>query len=80
MEVKIGDALLLGMQGERFRQSHIVLFVHRRLSGVKENRRAERNAELKVNLTLYKSTIEYIIIYTCTVLSLLIGGEPACVW
>jgi hypothetical protein len=77
--VRTRDALLLGMRGGHFRQSHILLFVHRRLSGVKENRRAERNAELKVNLTVYKPTIEYIIIYTCTVLSLLIGGKPACV-
>ena len=79
MGVRIGDGLLLGMRGGRFRRSHVWLFVYRRLSGVKENWRAEGDVELKVNLSLYQFTIEYIIIYTRTVLSLPFGGRPACV-
>lgn len=67
MEVRIGDALLLGMRGEHFRRSHIRPLAYRRLSGVKENRRAERDAELKVNLVLYQPTIECIIIHACNV-------------
>lgn len=65
MEVRIGDALLLGMRGEHFRRSHIRPLAYRRLSGVKENRRAERDAELKVRFILYQRTIECIILYIC---------------
>jgi hypothetical protein len=60
MGVRTVDVLLLGMRGERSRRSHVWLSTYRRLSGIKENRHAEGDVELEVNLFLHLLMIERI--------------------